>query len=296
MASGSDSETLEKIAELKEEISTVKTMLNSHVKPENNVTNSELTTVENNLKNKIKEGKDETKTFWQALMESVGLKDFLEAFKQKDFWVQVTLIIGALGVVIMGKLLDLGKVFNLGLQKLSQLFARSMLGRTNTQGRVLATGDSGLPQFMTRQQADSLTAVSINPHGLTQEILNGLKDALKDLVPEIQNFNNATRNMYSSGKINKLAKAIANLKGKLTPSPKQTILDVAGAVGELNTSMTNYKPEKLPKAQTFREIAAAAQDLNRNADTLRRTFVDLATASSTAAGAIGGGATAPAAR
>ncbi|WP_320784700.1 hypothetical protein [Streptomyces sp. CRN 30] len=288
MGSDSDAGILEKIAELKTAISTVTTTLNSHVDPKNNVTDAELTTAKNELKEAIKQGKDEQKNIWEALMEAVGLKDFFEAFKQKDIYVQITVIIGAVGAVIMGKLLDLGKLFNLGFERISRLVNRGLLRRGTDPGRVLATGESGLPRTMTRQQADSLSAVSINPHGLTPEVINNLQNALNTLTPEIREFNTATRQMLSAGKINGLAKAINNLKGKLNPSPHSTIKNTAKAIGLLSRKLELYDPTKLPKAQDLRNVQSAATNLAETAETLRTKFQALSNGFGTAAGALAG--------
>lgn len=288
MGTAADTEVLDRIVEVKKEISTVKTALDTHAKPENNVTNTELTGVKEELKKAIKEGKDEQKTIWEALMESIGLKDFFEAFKQEDIWVKVTVIIGALGAVIMGKLLDLGKLFNLGFERLSRIIYRGLLGQTRDPGRVLATGESGLPRPMTRQQADALTSVSINPNGLTPEGLSGLEGALRDLTPKIRDFNDATRQMLSAGKINSLAKAVGNLKDKLTPSPHSTIKNTAKAIGALTTKLDKYDPTKLPKAQDLRNVQSAAINLAETAETLRTKFQTLSNGFGAAAGALAG--------
>ncbi|MET8166946.1 hypothetical protein ABZT34_22285 [Streptomyces sp. NPDC005329] len=273
MASGSDAEILEKIADLKDEISTVKTTLNSHVKPEYNVTDQELDKAKNEIKEAIKQGKDETKTIWEALMESIGLKDFFEAFKQDDFVTKVALIVGALGAVVMGKLLDLGKLFNLGLEKLS--------------GRIFATGESGLPQLMTRQRADSLTSTSINPTDLTPATLAALQSALNSLTPEIRDFNAEIRQMKSAGQIKQIAKAVGALKAKLTPSPKQAIKDTATAIDKLNDQLDRYDPAKLPRAQTMRDTASAVGQLSTAARTLQERFRDLATEAGRVASVVG---------
>ncbi|MFJ8106765.1 hypothetical protein [Streptomyces sp. NPDC096132] len=287
MASGSDSQVLDRIAELKDEISKVKTTLNTHVLDANNVTDKELTAAKDEIKEAVKKGKDETKTIWEALFESLGLKDFFEAFKQEDFWTKATLIIGALGAVIMGKLLDLGKLFNLGFEKLTKLIARRMLGRTNSQGRVLATGESGLPRALSRQQADALSAVNISPTNVTAATLNGLRDALKEVVPEIIKFNDAIRDTPSSGKINRIAKAVEKLKAKLTPDPSQTISGAATAIGALNTKLEHYDANKLPKVNDLRQVQSAAHNLAETAETLRAKFVALSNGFSGAAGSLG---------
>jgi copper chaperone CopZ len=62
MGSAADSEIIDRIIEIKTELSSVKTILNVHASPDNNTTKAELDTLEENLKKAIKEGKDEQKT------------------------------------------------------------------------------------------------------------------------------------------------------------------------------------------------------------------------------------------
>jgi methyl-accepting chemotaxis protein len=246
----------------------------------------------------IKAGPETNKNIFESLFEAFGLKDLLSAIKDgENLASKLMLAFGVLAALILGKLLDFGKLFNAGLERVTRAIANrnTPTGEARRPGRVIAINESGRPQRMTRAQMDALNSVSINPHGLTPTLLNDLKTALSGLPEKIRDFNSATRDMKSPSTITKIAKTIGTLKAKLTPNPAEDIKEVATAIGELNGKLQHYNPEKLPKPQTFKKIADAAKDLNRNADTLRRTFVDLATASSTAAGAIGGGATAPAA-
>ncbi|WP_411149768.1 hypothetical protein [Streptomyces sp. A30] len=290
MASGTDADILDKISELKDEISSVKTTLNTHARPENNVTNAELNTAKEELKEKIKAGKDEQKTRWEAFMEAIGFKNFFEAFKQLDKVTIAIVLIGAALVLLKDRVLNYGKLLNLMVEKITK--------KITGTGQIYSIDQrTGRPARRTREETDADQAVAINPRGLTAELLNRLTTALRDLSPEIRAFNSATGEMKSAATINKMAKAIGNLKEKLAPTnPANDIRETAAAIGELNSKMTHYDPEKLPKPQAFKKIADAAKDLNRDAGTLRQTFLELATASNTAAGAIGGGATAPAAR
>jgi hypothetical protein len=281
MGSGSDSDVLDRIAELKEELGVVKTTLNTHVKPENNVTDKELNEAKGELKEAIKQGKDEQKTVWEALLEAIGLKDFFEAFKQMDKWIIAIVLVGATLALLKDRVLNYGRILNTLMEKIS--------------GKIFSVDpQGGTPRLRTRQDTEASQAVAINPRGLTQEQLNGLTSALRGISPEIREFNSATREMKPAATINKIAKAIGNLKEKLVPNnPADDIRQAAGAVDELNTSMAAYRPEKLPKPQTFRAIATAAQELNREAGTLKRTFLELSQSAGSAAGAIGGGGGTP---
>ncbi|WP_328933699.1 MULTISPECIES: hypothetical protein [unclassified Streptomyces] len=280
MSDAKEDEILKRIGDIQKDVTDLKTK----AAPANAATKTDVTAIIN----QIKKGPDDQKNFLEAFFETSGLKDVFEAFKQESFWVTATLAVGALGSVITGKLLDLGKLFNLGLEKLTKFIAQRFFGRTTSQGRVLATGENGLPRPMSRQQADSLTSVSINPHGLTDVALNGLKTALEGLTPKIGPFNTATRQLMSAQALKKLARAIGTLKDKLDPSPEATIKDVATAIETLHTKLAPFDHDKLPKPRALKDIASAARDVVRDGDRLRTLFRDLATASTSAANAIAG--------
>lgn len=260
--------------------------------PDAPATKKQLDDKSTQILNAIKAGPETNKNIFESLFEAFGLKDLFSALKDGEDWgSKLLLAFGALAALVLGKLLDFGKIFNAGLEKVTRAWVNR--GLTNDQaqrpGRVLTIGESGLPQQMTRARMDGLNAVSINPHGLTETQLNTLTTALQGLSPEVREFNSATRDMTSASTISKITKAIGNLKEKLVPNnPADDIRQAAGAIDELNTSMAAYKPEKLPKPQTFRAIATAAQELNREAGTLKRTFLELSQSAGSAAGAIGG--------
>ncbi|WP_329338064.1 hypothetical protein OG252_21810 [Streptomyces sp. NBC_01352] len=283
MASTSDTETLEKIAELKADISAVNTTLNTHVKSGNQLTDGEFEKGKKEIVDAVKKGKDEQKTRWEALMEALHLKEIFEAFKQLDTFTVVIIFVGATLALLKDRVLNYGKLLNLLVEKVT--------------GKIVSVDPQrGTPAFQTREATEAGQAVSINPTNVTPERLSALQSALNTLTPEVNSYNSEIRAMKSPAQIKKIAKAVGDLKAKLTPNPAEDIKEVATAIGELNGKLQHYDPEKLPKPQAFKKIADAAKDLNRDAGTLRQTFLELATASNTAAGAIGGGATAPAAR
>jgi uncharacterized coiled-coil DUF342 family protein len=276
MASGSDSDVLDKIAELKDEISSVKTTLNTHVKAKNNVTNAELNTVRDELKEAIKQGKDEQKSVWEALMEAVGLKDVFEAFKQMDTLTLVIVAVGATLAFLKDRILNFGVILN-----------RIWESRT---GRIWSISQqTGRPTQMTRADTEASQAVSINPTNLTPEKLAALQAALNNISPEIREFNGAINEMKSPRAINAIAKAVAALKAKLTPSPATTISSTASAIGELNTKLDKYDAAKLPKAADLRAVQSAATNLAETAETLRTKFVALSNGFGTAANSLAGG-------
>lgn len=289
MSQKTEDEILKKVGDVQKGVDDVKTL----VSPSNVATKAELTTNTNKIMKAIKEGPETSKNIFESLFEALGLKDLFAAFKDGgDPFSKILLAIGALAALVLGKLFDFGKMFNAAYEKISRSRANRNLpdGERQRPGRVIAIGESGRPQRMTRAQMDGLNAVSINPHGLTSQRLNGLKSALNGLPEKIRDFNSATADMKSPGTINKIAKAIGELKKKLTPNPKKKIEDTAKAIGELHTKLEPFDPQKLPKARTLRDVAKAAQDLNRNAGTLRNTFLELSREAGNAAGAIGAGA------
>ncbi|MEU6377506.1 hypothetical protein [Streptomyces sp. NPDC046909] len=241
--------------------------------------------------NAIKKGPETDKNLFESLFEALGLKDLFSAIKDGENWgSKLLLAFGALAALLLGKLLDFGKIFNAGLEKVTRALLN--VGRPNDQpqrtGRVLAIGENGLPQQMTRVQMDSLNSVSINPHGLTGELIAELNSALSGISPKIREFNSATADMKSASAIKKIAKAIGDLKNKLTPSPKEAITDVATAIGTLDTTLNTFSDSKLPKAQTLRDIAKAADAVQRNASGLKKLFEELAAASTRTADSLTG--------
>ena len=273
MASGSDSEILEKIAELKTEISTVKSTLNTHVKPENHVSDDEFAAGKADIKKAIKEGKDETKTHFEALMEAIGFKDFFEAFKQMDKITVAVLLVGAGLALVKDKVLNFGKLLNTVVEKIT--------------GKIFSIGENGAPTLQTRAATQAAQSVSINPTNLTPETLGALQTALSTVTPEIRDFNTAIGAMKSPAQIKKITKAVGDLKAKLTPSPKAAISDTAKAIDKLSDQLDRYDPTKLPRVQTMHETATAVGQLSTAAGTLQDRLRNLAAEARTTAGAVG---------
>ncbi|MGW0823340.1 hypothetical protein [Streptomyces sp. NPDC002845] len=273
MASGSDAEILEKIADLKADISTVNTTLNTHVKPSNNVTDKQFEDGKKEIIDQVKKGKEEQKTRWEAFMEAIGIKNFFEAFKQLDGLTVTILVVGATLALLKDRVLNYGKLLNGLVEKVT--------------GRIFSVGQGGAPTLRTRADTESDQAVSINPTGVAPERLNSLKLALSAITPEIVKFNDAITRMKSPRQIKQIAKAVETLKNALTPNPADDVKNLATAIGRLNKRLDKYDPQKLPKAQTLRETAAAARDLSSTAETLRSRFVQLSNGFGTAARALG---------
>ncbi|MFD4873377.1 hypothetical protein ACFWOB_08375 [Streptomyces sp. NPDC058420] len=285
MPQDKDTEILKKIEDVQQDVSDIKRNLAS----EKSVTGADIASLKKELKEDIKKGPDTSKTLFESLFEALGLKDLFAAFKDGADWgSKLLLAFGALSVVVIGQMLSFGKLFNAGLERITRTRANPTTGQAARPGRVLAVGENGLPQAMTRAQMDGLNAVSINPHGVSEAQLNGLKTALNGLPPKIRDFNSATADMKSAGTIGKLAQAIGKLKDKLDPSPEATIKDVATAIETLHTKLAPFDHDKLPKPRALKDIASAARDVVRDGDRLRTLFRDLATASTSAANSIAG--------
>lgn len=288
MSEAKEDEILKQVGEVQKDVTTVKNLISSPNEP---ATKKQLDDKTTKILDEIKKGPETNKNLFESLFEALGLKDLFGAIKDGENWgSKLMLAFGALAALVLGKLLDFGKIFNAGLEKATRAFLNRNTPADQAQrpGRVLAVGESGLPQHMTRADMDGLNSVSINPHGLTTELLNDLKTALDGLPPKIREFNSATADMKSASTINKIAKAIGALNNKLTPDPTATISGVSTAIGNLDTTLGSFSNDKLPKAQTLKDIAKAAKDVQRNASGLKKLFEDLAAASTATANSITG--------
>ncbi|MEV5850139.1 hypothetical protein AB0M32_50105 [Streptomyces sp. NPDC051985] len=261
MASDSNTEVLKKIAELKKDISTVSTTLNTHVKNGDNLNKAD----KKEILEAIKGGPDdEQKSGWSAFFESLGLKDLIDAFKQLNGWSIAILATAAMVAFLKDKFLNYGAILNSIWEKLT--------------GKIWSVGERGIPTQQTRAQTESNNAVSINPHGITPELLNDLKTALTGLPNKIRDFNKRMAEMKSASAIKKITKAIGQLVGKLDPDPTEAIKSVGIEIGHLETKLSTFDHNKLPKAATLRDISAAAKDLNRNAAEVKEMFRSLGVA------------------
>ena len=270
MAGDSSDQILEKITELKKDISTVNTTLNTHIKNGGELNKTD----KQDILDAIKGGPDEQKKPGEAFLESIGLKDMVDAFKQMSGW-SLTLLAVAAGIAFLkDRVLNYGAIINAISHRLT--------------GKVFTIGENGLPTRQTRAQVESNNAVSINPRGIAPELLNELKSALTGLPTKIHAFNTEMADMKSASTINKIADAIGKLVEKLDPDPTNTIKDVGTAIGDLDTKLGSFSHDKLPKAATLRGISDAAKDLHRNADNVKRMFQDLGVAFTETANRIAG--------
>lgn len=288
MSQKTEDEILKQVGDVQKSVGDIKSL----VSPSNAAIKTELDTKATQILAAVKAGPETSKNIFESLFEALGLKDVFSAFKDGgDPFSKLLLAVGAIATLVLGKLLDFGKIFNTAFEKISRSLANRNLpeGQAPRPGRVMAIGESGLPQRMTRAEMDGLNAVSINPHGISAQQLSGLRNALDGLPPKIREFNSATADMKSAGTIGKLATAVGKLKDKLDASPTNDIDEAATAIGHLHTQLEHFNPNSLPKAQTLRGIATAARELHDSGDNLQQMFQRLATQSTAAAGAIAGG-------
>ncbi|MET9733791.1 hypothetical protein ABZZ79_25005 [Streptomyces sp. NPDC006458] len=295
MSEAKEDEILKKVGEVQKDVTTVKDLISP---PNQAATKKQLDDKTESVLKAIKAGPETSKNIFESLFEALGLKDLFGAIKDGENWgSKLVLAFGAFAALLLGKLLDFGRLFGTAFERLSAAYRNrnTPAGDPRLAGRLPAVNETGFPKFMTRVEMDAMNSVAINPHGLTPQLLTELTSALNGLTPEIRLFNSATRNMESPSTIKKIAAAIGKLKDVLTPTnPAESVREVAGAIGELNTKMQNYKPENLPKPQTFRDITNAAKELNNNVDTLRGAFQRLASATTGAANSLTGGSASPA--
>ncbi|MET7483161.1 hypothetical protein [Streptomyces sp. NPDC005538] len=285
MAQDKDTEILEKVEDVRQDVADIKRNLASG----KTVTSADITSLKKELKGDIEKGPDTSKSLFESLFEALGLKDLVAAIKDGSDWgSKLLLAFGALATLVIGQMFNFGKIFNAGLEKITRTRANPATGRAAAPGNVLAIGETGFPKAMTRAEMEGLNSVSINPHGLTPETLNGLKSALAGLPEKIRDFSSATADMKSASTIKNIAKAIGGLKEKLDPSPEGTIKEVAAAIETLHTKLAPFEHDKLPKPRTLKDIASAARDVVRDGDRLRLLFRELATASTEAANRIAG--------
>lgn len=282
-----DEEVLRRITEIKTEVASVKTTLNTHAKADNTVTNAELSEQTKKVLEAIKKGPDkENKSAWESFFEALGLKDLVAAVKEPQWQNALYLAIAAVGTLLLGKLLDLGKLFNFGLEKLWKAVALRRDPNSTSQGRILTLNERGIPSFRPRAEVETPPLVSVANADTAS--LDALNRALQGLRPEVTEFNTAVRALPSARQISKSAAAIEKLKRALTGLPSVTpIRNLTAAVNRLNNASDRYRPNALPNAAAMNSTASAAGNLTRATDGLREGFRQLADAARGVASAVG---------
>ncbi|WP_143664787.1 hypothetical protein, partial [Streptomyces sp. NRRL B-24572] len=234
-------EILGKIAEVKKELDEVK----KEVSTPKAATSTDLDNKTKEIIEAVKGGKDEKKAWWEAIIEGLGFKDVLAAFKdQTALTSAIPLAIGALGVLLVGKLFDLGKLFNAALEPITRAIGRRR-GNASSEGRILTLGDNGLPTFQRRAQAEAAPIIAMAASTLTPTELGNLKSALEAVNPHIRTFNSNVRGMPSNLKMRQAAKALDKLNPAITTADPDKIDQTATKVTELATAVQTYNTHRL---------------------------------------------------
>lgn len=247
-------EILDKIGEVKTELDTVKASVSGP--SSSTATNTQLDAKTKEIIEAVKGGKDENKAAWEAALEGLGFKDVVAAFKdQSNLTSAIPLAIGALGVLVVGKLFDVGKLFNAGLEKITRAIGRHR-GNATSEGRILALSDSGLPTARRRSEAEAAPIIAMARSTLSPTELGNLKSALEDVNPHIRTFNSEARNMPSARTVNGARKAVHDLNPVIVAANPTKIGQVAAKIVELKDAVKEFnqhpfdvkKLEKLNKA------------------------------------------------
>ncbi|MEU4272971.1 hypothetical protein [Streptomyces sp. NPDC026092] len=279
-------ELLARIGEVKTKLEEVSKAVNANkTPPPAAATKAELDAKAKEIIDAVKGGKDETKTWWEALLEGLGFKDLLGAIKdQKELTSLIPLALGALGVMMLGKVFDLGKLFNAGFEKLTRKIGR----RSNpaSQGRILAMTDSGIPWARPRAEAESAPIIAMARGALSPTALGELKDALVAVNPEIRTFNELVADMPSSRSLGKTAKGVKEIGLAIDNTNLDRLKDVTREAGTLKGHMADFAPNKIP--QDLRSATEAAEKLDRAGQNLQTRFRTLKQDATEAAAAIAG--------
>ncbi|MFE8939054.1 hypothetical protein ACWDNT_21625 [Streptomyces sp. NPDC000963] len=279
-------EVLARIGEVKTKLEEVSKAVNANNKPPAAVTKEELNTKTAEIIAAVKGGKSEAKEWWEALLEGLGFKDALAAIKdQKSLGSMLPLLIGALAVLLVGKMLDLGKIFNAGLEKLTRSIGRRR-GDPQAQGRILAMTDSGIPWVRPRAEAEAAPIIAMARGALSPGELNDLKDALVAVNPHIRTFNERIDGMPSGRQLDKAAKGIERLNTALDNTDTLRLKDITKDTGILKSNMEDFAPHKIPLR--LRQATEAAEKLDRAGQNLQERFQALKLAAAGAESAIAG--------
>ncbi|MFJ5706357.1 hypothetical protein [Streptomyces sp. NPDC093105] len=278
-------EVLARIGEVKTKLEEVSKAVNAKNPPPAAATKAELDAKTKEIIEAVKGGKDEAKAWWEALLEAFGFKDLVGAIKdQKELTSLIPLAIGALGVLLLGKLLDFGKLFNAGLEKATRAWGRR--SNPNSEGRILAMTDSGIPWARPRAEAEAAPIIAMARGALSPEALGRLKDALVDVNPHIRTFNDNVKDMPSSRSLGKTAKGVEKLGTALDTTDLDKLKDVTTNAGTLKSHMADFAPNKIP--QNLRLATEAAEKLDRAGQNLQTRFQTLKQDATEAAAAIAG--------
>ncbi|MFH8614399.1 hypothetical protein ACH4E8_04870 [Streptomyces sp. NPDC017979] len=270
MAQTGHAEILERIADLKTQISGLKN-------PKDYVDDGEFKDRTQKILDAVEKGpKPQPKSWWEGALEAVGFKDVVPGIKEVIEGNKVA----AVGI-IMGGLLAGFAAIGLKLIDLKVWFNAKVEARTN---QIYATDqNTGRLRRMPRTEAETLPAIQAVTPNLTPQQLDDLKRALTDIREPLAKFNLEAKEMPKAKKIKDFAKAISD--PKMDPTK---IEGLATAMDKLNKEMREYDASKLPKPATLTPVTTAVGNLGTATGNLRERFVELKSAALDAARAVGG--------
>ncbi|MFI5759803.1 hypothetical protein ACIA8F_02560 [Streptomyces sp. NPDC051563] len=253
-----------------------------HKSPSNLVTEAFLTAKLEQLTKDIKAGPDpQPKSWWEGLLEFLGLKDLAAIIKDAGKLGMVYAVLAGLGVALTAfglKLLDFGAMF----KSLTELAT----SRTGGGRRILAPGPNGIPSLQNRQSVENplLASMQSLPAAAT---LEPLREKLSILNPKIEKFNVEIDKMPSARSLKQTASALEKIASALARMVPETIKEVATELGKLKDALTGFNPRELPKPQLLRQTATAMGRVSSASGTLATKLGELGTAAGRAASAVG---------
>ncbi|MEU9603010.1 hypothetical protein [Streptomyces sp. NPDC048057] len=290
MAQTGHAEILDRIAELKKDISGLKTPGKDSKNAKDYVTDAELQAKTEKIIKAVEKGpKKEEKAPWEAILEQLKLGPLAGAIK--DFGTGQIVLLGAMGALTL-LIMSLGGALNtfsrLVYQPITKLNERRQIRagtRTDpAEGRVLARNDRGGIERMRPTEAVAAPALRVIRSNIEDEQkFNRIKDALEAVIPKIRKFNEKWGAAPKPGQVKSLAKALDKLNSVLAkPKLDPTHLEkVWKGVGELKTKVDGID---LPK---LKDTATAAASLSRSTDNLSTRLGELRSVAQGTAAALG---------
>ncbi|MCX5123158.1 hypothetical protein OG898_08350 [Streptomyces sp. NBC_00193] len=282
MADPTNAEIHALITDLKNSLVTPLKTYVMHNPASNLVTEKFLTAKLEQLTKDIKAGPDpQPKSWWEGLMEFLGLKDLAAIVKDAGKLGIFYAVLAGLGALVAAfglKLLDFGAMF----KSFMEFATRNSAGGR----RILAPGPSGLPSLQNRLAVENpvVGALHALPNPAT---LEPLREKLSILNPKIEKFNVEIDKMPSARQLKQMASALEKIATALARMVPATIKAVATEVGKLKDNMQGLDLSELPKPRTLTQTATAMGRLAGATDGLATKLRELGTAANTAAGAVG---------
>ncbi|MEU5973622.1 hypothetical protein [Streptomyces sp. NPDC047315] len=291
MAQTGHAEILERIAELKKDISGLKTPGQESKNAKDYVTDAELQAKAKEIIKAVEKGpKKEEKAPWEAILEQLKLGPLAGAIK--DFGTGQIILLGAMGALTL-LIMGLGgtlHAFNRLWLPLSKMREQRniRLGRSEPDpngevGRVWGRNDRGRIATMRPSEALAAPALRVIRSNINTQQLSAHERVIGRLIPQVRKFNEEMARSPKSSEVKKLASAAEKLntalgKPKLQPDH---LRQVWIQVGALDRKTKEVSPAHL------NSIASAAGRLSSATGTLTTRFNNLTTAAGRAAAAVG---------